>query len=92
MVIGGGGQLREICQTSAATAAPDHHHGRIWPESAASSSLQWAKMQQQLQQHQGEPFSYNVAATSGSAAANLGATAMSLMTEAQADHVVGDSR
>jgi hypothetical protein len=92
MVIGGGGQLREICQTPAATAAADHHHGCSWPESAASSSLQWAKMQQQLQQHQGEPFSYNVAATSGSAAASLGATAMSLMTEAQADHVVGDSR
>ncbi|CAM6019519.1 unnamed protein product [Sphagnum balticum] len=92
MVIGGGGQLREICQTPAATAAADHHQGCIWPESAASSSLQWAKMQQQLQQHQGEPFAYNVAATSSSAAASLGATAMSLMTEAQADHVVGDSR
>ncbi|CAK9870204.1 unnamed protein product [Sphagnum jensenii] len=92
MVIGGSGQLRDICQTPAATAAADHHHGCSWPESAASSSLQWAKMQQQLQQHQGEPFSYNVAATSGSAAASLGATAMSLMTEAQADHVVGDRR
>jgi hypothetical protein len=92
MVIGGGGQLREICQTPAATAAAGHHHGCIWPESAAYSSLQWAKMQQQLQQHQGDPFSYNVAATSGSAAASLGATAMSLMTEAQVDHVVGDSR
>jgi hypothetical protein len=92
MVIGGGGRLREICQTPAATAAADHHHGCIWPESAASSSLQWAKMQQQFQQHQGEPFSYNVAATSGGAAASLGATAMSLMTEAQAGHVVGDSR